>query len=151
MSEGYEKLLGYAFFLLSRRRYTVGQMKKKLVGREVGGAEDVEKVIGRLLDLKYLDDELFVQEWVRQRRSLKPRGMYMLKRELKMKGIDEGLISQYVNDELIDESADAQAFIEKKRRVIMRVPEERQRDKVFSLLKNRGFSLQAIYKVLDSW
>jgi len=160
MSKSYEKLLGYSFFLIAKKRYTVTQLKKKLVDRKVvdkdieegeKGDENIEKVIQRLLELKYLDDDLFVKEWVRQRRSLRPRGMFMLRNELKMKGIEESLIDRYVNEDKIDEVVDAQAIINKKRRSLDRTPINKRKEKTFNLLRNKGFSIQTIYKVLDSW
>lgn len=146
----YNALMQYGLWLLSKRRYTTFELQKKLLDK-AENIEDVGAVIRRLKELKYLDDEAYVRDWVSSRRRFKPRGIYMMRQELMKKGVDKSDIDEHLNSELIDETVDAIALLNKKRRVIERLEGQERRNKIFSILKNKGFSPQSVYKAIDSW
>lgn len=150
----YEKLSGKAINLVAKKRYTEGEIHKKLSGYlkklpEVG-EEDVEKVIARLRELRYLDDELFVQDYISDRTRFKPRGIYLIKRELKQKGLSEELIERAMSECPVDEGDAAHRALEKKMRSWQKDSLEKQRQKAYQFLASKGFKLDTIYKTLES-
>ncbi len=98
-----QKAKDYVFNLLSYRDRTKDEIRHKL--RKKGYNEElIEKVIAVLTNLDYLDDKEFARKWVKERIKNKPRGRYMLRYELKKKGIDEkiikGVLNKLINDEI---------------------------------------------------
>ena len=52
----YDKLMQYALHLLARKRYAENELKLKLKRKKIGDKKACQKVIGRLKELKYIDD-----------------------------------------------------------------------------------------------
>lgn len=158
----YQKCIEKALKLISKKRYTsaeIDQKLRKFVGKlerlneglsftstEVD--ETVKKVIDRLFELKYLDDDRYAEDYVNDRVQFKPRGKFMLRQELKMKGIDKDQIEKVVED--VDESKMTNALLEKKMTRWETQPLNKQREKAFRFLASKGFSPDAIYKAIES-
>lgn len=137
----YDKLLNYTFHLLAKKRYTNLEIRKKcklyLVKR--GGEDDgadgrevIDKVVERLIELKYLDDEQYAKDYINERIKFKPRGIFLIKRELKLKGI--------VTEVAIDEVKMATELLSKKRDRWQRSVERSDRKPVLRRQKQRFFS-----------
>ncbi len=146
----YQKLLSYAFDALSRRNHSAAEIRKKLEKKE-GEREDIEKVIRRLEELNYLNDQRFVDDWLKNRARFKPRGIMMLRQELFKKGIKRDMIDNLVTSETVDEIGSAMKLLEKNERKLMKLSEQDRRNKIFALLRNKGFRGETIYKALESW
>ena len=87
----YEKLMQYAFYILSRKRYAVKEMRGKLAeyvkkhkellkNDGTQGVNLVDDAILRLAELGYLNDESYTQDYLAQRVKLKPRGKFLLRK-----------------------------------------------------------------------
>lgn len=153
-STDYEKLSARALRLLAKKRYTEGEIRKKLLVclkkfPEVR-VECIDAVIDRLKELKYLDDELFVRDYISDRIRFKPRGIYLIKRELKQKCLSEELIERAISDCPLDEGEAANRALEKKIKSWKKDPLEKQRQKAYRFLASKGFNLDTIYKTLES-
>ena len=99
MHKDYEKLLTYSFRLLSKKRYTVSEIEKKLTQyskrRSIEDNNLIEKVINRLFELRYLNDQEYCNDFINSRIKFKPRGKYLLKKELILKGLNKDLIEHF--------------------------------------------------------
>lgn len=146
--------MDYSLRLVSKRRHTVSEIRKKLSALcenhpeiEVG---IIDEVISRLLELKYLDDNEFVKDYVLSRIQFKPRGISLIKQELRIKGIDKNIIESGFEGMDYDESKACLDLISKKNRLWSKHPLQKQKEKAFRFLASKGFSKEAIYTTLKS-
>ncbi|MBU1446047.1 RecX family transcriptional regulator, partial [Patescibacteria group bacterium] len=145
MDTCYQQLLLYALGLLSKRRYTEYGIYIKLKNKELGTEKEIQQVIDRLKELKYINDFSFAQDYIRTRVLLNPRGRRMLRLELKRKGIKKEIINTTIEEAEIDEVEIANAILKKKERLISKLSDQKKREKIFFLLTSRGVDIQSIY------
>src|SRR5438067_1557035 len=62
----------------------------------------IERIIARLYEYKYLNDEEFARMWINNRTSYKPRSTFFIKMELKKKGIPSEIIEKILHNLEID-------------------------------------------------
>lgn len=146
--------MDYALRLVSKKRYTVSEIKKKISTIckshpevEVG---IINEVINRLIELKYLDDSEFVKDYVLSRIQFKPRGISLIKQELRGKGVDVNIVESEFKNLNYDESKACRDLIEKKNRLWDKHPIMKRKQKAFQFLAGKGFSKEAIYTTLKS-
>src|SRR5690625_3805261 len=77
--------------LLSTRRRSAGEMRDRLVQREVPAAI-IHEVMARMDRAELIDDETFAHDWVQQRRELRALSDLALRRELEKRSVDAGII-----------------------------------------------------------
>lgn len=147
-----QKLFNYACFLLSRRDHTEGELKAKMKrwakkkGLDIA-VDTFETVLSRLKTLGYLNDEKFACQFLESRSSLRPRGKFLLRRELGEKGIDRMLFEKLWEAGNYSEEEMAKALLEQKPRLLSKLPKDKRKKKIISLLSSRGFSQETIYRV----
>mgnify|MGYP001603399287 CR=1 FL=1 len=142
----YQTLLTAAFRFLSFRPrsskevddYLHKKTKKSYVAPEV-----YQRVLNRLVDLGYVDDEKFASWWIESRQKTKPRGMRLIKQELKQKGIATDAI------ENVPEGMIARRAVQKKVDIWKKLPKLEQKKKLYEYLGRRGFSFATIRGVVD--
>lgn len=153
ISEGYDKLMQYGLRLVSTKRYTFSGMRKKLTNytqkHEIIEKEFIPKVMKRLDELSYLDDQKFVKDYVAQCNRIRPRGRMVLIRELKRKGVPKGLIESALEDTEVDDENVVFEVLSKRVRRWTKYSEYEQKRKAYQFLYSKGFSRDAIYKALD--
>lgn len=154
-AEKKDKLLQYGLRIIAKKRYTELQLREKLakylvkneeVFEEVDGEVLSEQVIERLKELHYLDDAQFVRDYVHDRSILKPRGKFLLRRELKRKGVSEALIEKFVTP--LNESPMAKELLKKQMKKWADQPLFKQRQKAFNFLRSKGFEADVVYKTI---
>lgn len=153
------------------------EVRKRLVSSGYPGPL-VDTVIGRLLQLGYLDDAAFARAWIASRDRVRPRGMRALRLELLRKGvsaasIDEALAERDVapgaepdhpqgpahridpEDEVPDgrseraEVVAARRLLQRHRSALERVGDpRRRRQRTYALLARHGFDGDAIRQVM---
>lgn len=138
--------LNYALTLLSRRRYSTKELDERLKKK---GVQDTANIIQRLKEWKYLDDEDFARSFIATRNRLSPRGPYLLRFELKAKGIPESIIESALSELLTSEQDLALEVLRKKLPALVRYPLKKKREKAFSFLQRRGFRQDTVYEVLQ--
>ena len=143
-----EVLDAAARFLESRPRSTA-EVRRRLTS--AGYRHDlVDAAIVRLTELGYLDDAAFAQAWVESRDRAHPRGEHALRQELRLKGVDRGLIDGVLGErqrrteqDPEQPSADAAAAAElllRNARALDRVADpRRRRQRAYALLARHGF------------
>jgi len=85
-----------ARFLEVRLR-SVEETRRRLI-RAGYPAELVTRVVDRLVELGYLDDEAFARAWVESRDRAHPRGTAALRRELAAKGVASEIIGRALEE-----------------------------------------------------
>lgn len=162
MMDLYQKCIEKALKLITKKRYTSSEIEKKIrnfVGKlerlNKGLSFTVEevncvvvKVINRLQELGYVDDEKFAQDYVKDRVRFKPRGKFLIRQELAKKGLNKEQVHELV--ESVDELPMTLALIEKKSRRWTKEPIHKQKEKAFRFLASKGFGPDAIYKAIKS-
>lgn len=101
-----------------------------------------------MLNLGLVDDEAFVDWWLEQRATFRPKGKRALKMELRFKGIDRDLIERSLAEKVDEEVLAKKAFL-KKIPSLKNLPSEVQKEKLIGFLSRRGFSWEVIRKTLD--
>jgi len=101
-----------------------------------------------LSNLGLIDDEAFVDWWLEQRATFRPKGKKALMMELRFKGIDRDLIERSLAEK-IDEEGLAKKAALKKISSLRNLSLEIQREKLIGFLSRRGFNWTIIRKTLD--
>lgn len=140
-------LLQKAIKLLAARDHSVHELRSKL-SRYGDDDESVEAVIGKCLDMKYLDDSRFARSFS-ESLERKGKGPRFVEMELAKRGVDEAIISEVVGGGK-DEDARATGAALKKLKAITKDPPRVRREKIIRFLQGRGFSSDTCYRVAQS-
>ncbi|MEZ4549714.1 MAG: regulatory protein RecX [Desulfobacterales bacterium] len=109
--------------------------------------EAVADTIARLEDLGYLNDREFARIWIEHRSRLNPKGAYVLKGELRQKGIKEAIIRELL--ETIDEHKLAWKAAAPKLRRMKTIEKKVFIKKLGAFLIRRGFSYPISREICD--
>jgi regulatory protein len=147
-----------AAFLAVRPR-SVAETKRRL--RQHGYPEGlVERVVGQLIELGYLDDANFARAWVESRDRARPRGAFALRRELALKGVPREIVAEVLAERNEgpargDETADLEAalrLLQRRRPTLDREPVPRKRrQKAYALLARNGFDPEQCREAVASF
>ena len=121
----------------NRSRSKEDRAKYKLRTRELPlfTDDDIEKVLSRLIERGYLDDEKFTQFYVENKNIKKGISLKKIRQDLVKKGIDQNLIEQILSENPRDESAEIKKIIAKKRK-------KYDNEKLIAYLVRQGFDYQ---------
>ena len=114
----------------------------------------LKKIIDRLKELKFLNDQDFCRWWIEQRRGINPRGLRLVKVELKKKGISDELIEAELrkNCQGVTDLELAERIVQKRLPKLKGLAGFTIKKKLYYLLLQRGFDFeivrQAVYKAL---
>ena len=106
--------------------------------------EIAERVLARLIEKKYLDDEKFARFWLEHRFLQKGTSVRRLKLELVQKGIEQGTINQLIAENIRSDGEELQKIIAKKR---YKYAGDQQ--KFMAYLARQGFSYDDIRAALE--
>src|SRR4051812_9407807 len=81
---------------LARRPRSEKEVRDNLLKKK-GTPEVIEKVIAKLKEQRFLNDEEFATWWIEQRTRITPRSMRLIRMELIQKGIDKETIESAVS------------------------------------------------------
>lgn len=147
-------LFEYAVGTLARRMRTVRDLRRlmKLRAHEgAAGEQAMDAVVARLIDLKYLSDSRFAQDYTRLRKENQGFGRRRVQQDLALKGVDKELAATTLSaayDEA-DEVQLARAYCSKKR--IKQPVEQKETVRVMNRLLRAGYSSTAIFKLFRAW
>ena len=130
------------------RRKTLARRYKSRRTGEIKEAPGVsvsvaERVLARLQDKGYVNDEQFARWWVENRNLSKGVSQRKLSSELAAKGVSRGIIEEVLADSERDDVSELAKIIAKKRR---RYPDEQ---KFIAYLARQGFLHDDIRQALD--
>lgn len=166
----YQPLFTHAIDLISRKRYTEYEIQKKLEKKlekiinnalESGKLTDksepapdslalVNEIISRLKELKYLDDNSYVADFVKSRIEHKPRGINFIKMELRKKGLANNIIDNIALDEISELEMAGKLLLKKEKKWSSIEPALRKR-KAYYFLSSKGFSSDTVYNAVNNW
>jgi len=147
-------LFEYAVGALSRRMRTVRDLRRLMKTRAhegEAGERDMDRVVERLIELKYLSDTRFAADYTRLRKENQGFGRRRVQVDLAAKGIAKETVAEAVGaafDEA-DEVALARAYCERKR--IKQPKDKKETVRVMNRLMRAGYGSGAIFKLLRSW
>lgn len=114
--------------------------------------EIAEKIILKLKEYKFIDDKEFVKWWIHQRTSFRPRGLKLIKIELRQKGISKDLIEEVIEslETKVDDLQSAKKLIERRSSKYKNLPRDEKFQKVARFLSSKGFNYDIIKEVLQA-
>lgn len=132
---------------LARWDRTVAQVERFLRDKGASPAQS-RQTIGRLSDLRYLDDRAFAERWIERRLARQPMGRSRLKAELLAKGIADDVAERALRDTLrgLDEETLARRRLQARQRKGRR-PTPMQ---VMRLLRRWGFEEDTIDRMMEA-
>ncbi len=145
--DAYNRARDAALRFLAVRPRSTAEVRRYLRRKGFDG-ETVERVIVRLEELGYLDDEAFARYWVENRERFRPRGPLALRHELREKGVDNAIIDRVLSN--LDPAASARAALRPRLRQWKALEWPAFRKKAGAFLARRGFSYDIINDVLHA-
>jgi regulatory protein len=144
----YEKTMERALKLLSFKPRSIAQMRERLLENDWAEEAIVDRVIERLKELGYLNDEQFAAGYASARLSARPLGRTRLRRDLQNKKLPSQITEQTL-DEVYADGAEEDLIdraIAKRLRLkgAPQTPEDVK--KLFDYLMRRGFSYQLVLR-----
>lgn len=139
------KCLNAALRLLSYRPRSEAEIRTRLSRRFDG--ETIEGVILRLRERQMIDDVAFAAFWREARDSFSPRGRWLLKAELRHKGVDPEVIDEVLDG--IDDEESAYRAAQKRGRTLAKEDYETFRRKLGAFLRRRGFSYEVANRTTE--
>ena len=140
-----------ALDLLSARPYTVKQLRRKLIQKEVP-VEEAEAVIARLLGAGLLDDERYALAYARSKLINQGASARRISQDLARKGVNSELskqaIAQVVDEEEVDTKAVVERVARKKLASMGNLEPVVQRRRLFAFLARKGYELDEIRDVV---
>jgi regulatory protein len=142
----YEKTLARAFNLLSAKPRSIAQLRERLLEKAWADEATVTRVIARLQELGYLNDEKFAEQYANSRLSTKPLGRARLRRDLQRKKISSTVINQALEDVYTthDEDALIDQAIAKRTRLRGKPTTREEAKKLLDHLMRLGFSYDLV-------
>ncbi|MCK5084267.1 MAG: regulatory protein RecX [Candidatus Pacebacteria bacterium] len=143
--------LQFAMKLIGLRMRSVLEIKTRLEKKGFG-TKIINEVLRDLEKYRYTNDEQFAESYINDRMNFRPCGNFLIRKELKEKGVEENIIERKI-EELIGEEieiASAKKLAEKKLRTISdKTDKSKINQKVRSYLQSRGYSFDIISRVIE--
>jgi regulatory protein len=150
MKDDYGFFFDKALKFLSYRPRSEFEVSRYLI--EKGVPQDIlEKILARLKELEFIDDQVFCEWWIEQRSRTNVKGIKLIKAELKQKGIPAEVIdSQLQKNRPGNSDVElAEKVIQKKLSMFKGVPDFEVRNKIYRALIQRGFAFEIAKKAVD--
>ena len=134
---------------LSRRAYSVHEMRTYLELR-AEDKEAVERVLGRLKENKYLDDERYARQFVRQRADIRKQGAFRIARDLRARGVPD----RHIETALAERAAESDEGAVVRTRLARRIKnlrgplDQRRTASLYNSLLRAGFAADTIRREL---
>jgi regulatory protein len=130
---------------LARWDRTVAQVEQFLRGKGASPAQ-ARQTIGRLSDLRYLNDRAYAERWIESRLARQPMGRERLKAELQAKGIAETIADSAIRSSLrgVDEEVLARRALKARQRRGQRLTPIQ----ALRLLRQWGFEEETIDRMM---
>ncbi|MCI8630161.1 MAG: hypothetical protein HFE57_11845 [Firmicutes bacterium] len=131
-----------ALHYIAYKMRTEQEVRKKLFEKEYT-EYIIERVIHFLIEYHYIDDMKYCKSYIKQRLQYNPKGVYILKMELKQRGIKQSIIDKAIENSDIDELNDAIKLLQKKCLYLDDI-DEKNKKRLFAFLQRRGYSYDII-------
>ena len=136
-----------ALALLEFRDRTERELRQKLKEREYS-AEEINETVLFLKEYRYLDDEAYVDRYIRSCAARKSRRQ--IRADLERKGVSREIIDLQLQEKTVDEDSQIRKLLQKKGYVPGKRLEPAEYWRIMGALGRRGFSGEAIRKAMES-
>lgn len=136
-----------ALALLEFRDRTERELRQKLKEREYS-AEEINETVLFLKEYRYLDDETYVDRYIRSCAARKSRRQ--IRADLERKGVSREIIDLQLQEKTVDEDSQIRKLLQKKGYVPGKRLEPAEYRRIMGALGRRGFSGEAIRKAMES-
>jgi regulatory protein len=145
-----EKFYNLILRFLSYRPRSEKEVRDKLKRKQVDSSI-AEKIIAKLKEKKFINDEEFAKGWIENRLRFKPRSLRLIGFELKQKGIAQELTDKLIdNTKAISGDLDsAKKLVQKKIEKFKALPKQEVYQKLGRFLASKGFNWDTIKKSID--
>ena len=144
--------LKFAMKLLGLRKRSVFEIENRLQ-RKGYERNIVEKVLEDLDRYKYTDDKSFAESYINDRMNFRPCGRFLIKKELKERGISENIIERKITELISEEKeiSSAQKLAQRKLKTIRdKTDRNKTTQKVRSYLQTKGYSFDIISQAVEN-
>ena len=138
--------------LLDIRKRSVFEIRKRLKQKEFE-EEIINEVIKELFEYGYLNDEEFAEAYINDRINFNPRGNFLVKKELREKGVAEDIVNEKIKELFPAEKEKelAKKAAKKKRETLNKDLEKNKiYQKIGSYLQTKGYASYIIREVLEN-
>jgi regulatory protein len=134
---------------LSRRAYSVYEMRSYLE-RRAQDKETVQRILDRLKQQKFLDDERYAKQFVRQRSETRKQGAFRIARDLRSRGVPDRHIEAALAERLAesDEGELVRARLARRLKSLRGPLDERRTASLYHSLLRAGFAADTIRREL---
>ncbi len=144
--------LKFAIKLLTLRKRSVFEIETRL--QKKGYESDIiTQIISDLNNYKYLNDEIFTESYINDRMNFRPCGRFLIKNELKERGITENIIEKKIS-ELISIEQEIEGArklaVMKSKTINKNVDSFKAMQKVKAYLQSKGFSFEIISQAVKN-
>ncbi|MDQ6738296.1 MAG: recombination regulator RecX [Gemmatimonadota bacterium] len=141
-----------ALDLLSARAYTVRQLRRKLLQKEVP-MDEAETVIQRLIVAGLLDDTRFALAFARSKLVSQGASSRRVAQDLARKGVTAEIAKKAIHEVIVDEEVDTRASLQKAARRKLASMGDLEplvvRRRLFAFLARRGYELDEIREAMS--
>ena len=150
-----EGLWNYALKVLGGRAHSTGELREKMK-RRTEKPDDVEHVLARLKESKYLDDQRFAEGFATARLTNERLGKTRVIQDLRQRRVAPALAEKTVGEvyQEVDESALIEEWIRRKYRSVPReglLQEEKDLASAYRRLVRAGFRTGEIVRALKKF
>lgn len=145
-----ENFYNIALRFLSYRTRSEKEVRDKLKEKQAD-PQVIEKIIAKLKEKKFINDEEFARMFVENRLRFKPRSLRLIQMELKQKGIDQEIIEKSLDIEgsAVNDLESAKKLVEKRIERVKSLPKQEIYEKLGRYLASKGFNWDTIKKAID--
>jgi regulatory protein len=146
LNKFYNLALRFLSYRIRSEKEVWDKLKEKQADPQV-----IEKIVSKLKDKKFINDENFARMWIENRSRFKPRSLRLIKLELKQKGIGGEIISKTIDDKglMINDLEMAKELAERRIGKIKALPKQEIYEKLGRYLASKGFNWDTIKKSID--
>jgi regulatory protein len=130
---------------LARRDRTAAQVERFLLRKGASPAQ-AKQTIGRLSDLRYLNDRAYAERWIETHLARRPMGREQLEAELLLKGVPEVVAGQAIREALRD--VDEATLARRALAMVRRTGKQLTTAQSARLLRQRGFEEETVDRMI---
>ena len=144
-----ERALELAIGHLGKRDRTAAEVRRHLIGRDIGEPA-AAAAVAELERMGYLDDARYARVFAEDRRALDAWGPERIERRLLELGVDREHVAAAVGErDAADELEAALALLRRRMRAIP--SSERDRDRALGMLVRKGYDLELAYDAVRAF
>jgi regulatory protein len=148
----YNKALRFLSYRQRSEKEVRENLQKRLRSGDYFEPGTIEKVVEKLKEQKFLNDEEFARMWIESRNRSKPRSQRLLAVELRRKGISDEIIESRIMNHQSSGETDldlAKKIVETKIEKLKHLERNEIYKKLGGLLARRGFNWDTIRHAID--